>query len=143
MAEWLFKASSLEEVRVVAQDLLQEMEPGLVLFKGQMGMGKTTLIKALCEHLGVEDAVTSPTFSLINEYRGNQDERIYHFDWYRIEDEEEALAIGLDEYLIEGDWLFMEWPEKISNLLPLEYQLISITANVDGVRDISLRKVHE
>lgn len=143
MAEWLFKASSLEEVRAVAQDLLQVMEPGLVLFKGQMGMGKTTLIKALCEHLGVEDAVTSPTFSLINEYRGSQDERIYHFDWYRIEDEEEALAIGLDEYIDEGDWLFMEWPEKISNLLPLEYQLISITANADGVRDISLRKVHE
>ncbi len=143
MAESSFKASNVEEVSVVAEKVIRVLKPGLVLLVGEMGLGKTTLIKALCEALGVEETVSSPTFSIVNEYQGAAGEKIYHFDWYRIEDEEEALAIGLDEYLADGDWLFMEWPEKISNLLPLDYQLISLTADADGVRQISLRTVHE
>ncbi len=143
MDEKRYQAADLNEMAALAQTLVQQMPGGLVLLQGGMGLGKTTLVKLMCAALGVDDPVTSPTFSLVNEYRGGKGEKIYHFDWYRIEDEEEALGIGYDEYLADGDWLFMEWPEKISNLLPLEYQLISLTADADGVRQISLRSVHE
>lgn len=143
MAEKVWKAHNLEEMTAVAQQILANLRPSLLLFKGEMGAGKTTLIKALCKGLGVEDAVSSPTFSLVNEYAGSQGEKVFHFDWYRLEDEEEAWEIGFEEYLSEGDWLFMEWPEKISNLLPSEFYLIRIEANEDGVRTISLNKVDE
>lgn len=143
MAESVFKAANVDDLQSIAQELIVAMEPGLVLFQAEMGMGKTTLIKSLCKALGVSDMVTSPTFSLVNEYLGGKGEKVYHFDWYRIDDEEEALAMGLDDYLEDGDWIFMEWPKKISNLLPFDYQLISITMDAHGVREISLRKVHE
>ena len=143
MAKKQWQAKNLEEVKAVASKLISAMQASTVLFDGPMGAGKTTLIKALCEVLGVQDQVSSPTFSLVNEYQGAKGEKIFHFDWYRIEDEEEAWAIGLEEYIAEGDWLFMEWPEKISNLLPLEYYLIRISSDEDGIRTISLNKVHE
>lgn len=128
---------------MVAAELISAMQASTVLFDGAMGAGKTTLIKALCEVLGVQDQVSSPTFSLVNEYLAANDQKVFHFDWYRIEEEEEAWAIGLEEYIAEGDWLFMEWPEKISNLLPLEYYLIRISSDEEGIRTISLNKVHE
>ena len=143
MAKKQWQAKNLEEVKAVASKLISAMQTSTVLFDGPMGAGKTTLIKALCEVLGVQDQVSSPTFSLVNEYQGAKGEKIFHFDWYRIEDEEEAWAIGLEEYIAEGDWLFMEWPEKITNLLPLEYYLIRISSDEDGIRTISLNKVHE
>ena len=143
MAEKQWRAKNLEEVKLVAAELISAMQASTVLFDGAMGAGKTTLIKALCEVLGVQDQVSSPTFSLVNEYLAANDQKVFHFDWYRIEDEEEAWAIGLEEYIAEGDWLFMEWPEKISNLLPLEYYLIRISSDEEGIRTISLNKVHE
>ena len=96
------------------------------LFTGEMGAGKTTLIKELCAHLDIEDHVASPTFNIVNEYSGEYE--IAHFDFYRMKTEEEALDIGLYEYFERKDYCFIEWPEKITNLLPQEYCLINLEA---------------
>ena len=89
----------------------------VILFNGEMGAGKTTLIKEICLKLGVEENVSSPTFGIVNEYVGLED-NIFHFDAYRIEDGDEALDIGVDEYLYSGNWCLLEWPEKIASYLP-------------------------
>jgi tRNA threonylcarbamoyladenosine biosynthesis protein TsaE len=89
-----------------------------IAFFGSMGAGKTTFIKTICKKLGVEDNVTSPTYSLVNEYRNNKGETIYHFDFYRIKDENEALDMGFEDYLYSGNLCLIEWPEKVSGLLP-------------------------
>jgi len=98
-----------------------------------MGVGKTTLIKEICKQLGVKDLISSPTYSLVNEYEGN-DILVYHFDFYRIKDEEEAFQIGFEEYLITNAWIFIEWPEKIMNLLPEEFEKIKINLKNDKSR---------
>ena len=90
----------------------------IIAFHGPMGAGKTTLIRALCEVLGVEDQVTSPTFALVNHYLSGTGEPIYHFDFYRIDDPREALDMGCEEYFDSGDLCLIEWPEKIAGLLP-------------------------
>jgi tRNA threonylcarbamoyladenosine biosynthesis protein TsaE len=87
-------------------------------FYGEMGSGKTTLIKAICYHLGVSDTVNSPSFSIINEYRTAAGESIFHFDFYRIKNLEEALDTGFEEYFYRNSWCFIEWPEKIESMLP-------------------------
>jgi len=96
------------------------------LFKGDLGAGKTTLIQYLCDELKVVDSVSSPTFSIINEYQTGQGETIYHFDFYRIESEKEAENLGSEEYFYSGELCFVEWPEKIPNLIPEQYLEISI-----------------
>ena len=93
-----------------------------------MGVGKTTLIKALSLHLGVNDIVSSPTFSIVNEYQAYENAKIYHFDFYRIDDEEEAYDMGYEEYFFSGAYCFIEWPEKISNLI--EEDMVQIRMNV-------------
>jgi tRNA threonylcarbamoyladenosine biosynthesis protein TsaE len=109
-----------------------------------MGAGKTTLIKALGKNLGVKDPITSPTFSLVNQYKAQSGETIYHFDWYRIEDEEEAEAIGFYEYVDSQAYCFMEWPEKISTLIPDDYTKVEISINSDGSRHFSvMNQSHE
>jgi len=108
-----------------------------LLFNGEMGAGKTTLIKAICKFLGVEDTVSSPTFSLVNEYEGDGN-LIYHFDFYRIEQEEEAYAIGFEEYEYTGDFLFIEWSERIPNLIPEESHIISIVIENNGLRTLEI-----
>lgn len=90
----------------------------IVLFYGEMGVGKTTFIKALCEKLQVADSTSSPTFSIVNEYATATGETVYHFDFYRLKNETEAMDLGYEEYLSSGAWCFIEWPEKIKNLLP-------------------------
>ncbi|MFM2135350.1 MAG: hypothetical protein RL021_750 [Bacteroidota bacterium] len=90
----------------------------VVAFFGPMGAGKTTFIRAICERLGVSENVSSPTFSIVNEYRTEGGESVFHFDFYRLDRPEEALALGVEEYFITGNWCFIEWPEKILNLLP-------------------------
>jgi tRNA threonylcarbamoyladenosine biosynthesis protein TsaE len=92
-----------------------------VLFEGEMGAGKTTFIKAVCRELGVSETVSSPTFSIVNEYRTGAGQRIYHFDFYRINDEQEALNLGFYDYLDSGNLCLIEWPAKIQNLLPENY----------------------
>lgn len=103
-----------------------------------MGVGKTTLIKEICKQLGVRDNISSPTYSLVNEYKGGEENTIYHFDFYRIQEEEEAYDIGFEEYLDTNAWIFIEWPEKISNLLPENSVKIKIKLLDDGKRVLSL-----
>lgn len=121
----------------IAKLILTKCKHKTLLFNGPMGAGKTTLIKAICEFLGVTDTVSSPTFSLVNEYEGNGN-IIYHFDFYRIEDEEEAYAIGFDEYEYTGDFLFIEWSERIPNLIPEESHSINLTIETNGLRSLTI-----
>ena len=108
---------NLQELTFVAKEILRNVPNKTLLFYGTMGVGKTTLIKELSKQLGVTDVINSPTFSLVNEYEIIKD-KIYHFDFYRIKSEEEALDIGIEEYFFSGHWNLIEWPENISNLLP-------------------------
>ena len=103
------------------------------LFNGDMGAGKTTLIKSICLALGVAGTVTSPTYSLVNQYEGNVSS-IYHFDFYRINSEDEAYDIGFEEYLDSGAYCFIEWPEKIKNLWPSRYVKVSLSTIKNGSR---------
>jgi tRNA threonylcarbamoyladenosine biosynthesis protein TsaE len=115
------RCASIDELTEVSKTILNCLEgKSIVIFKGEMGAGKTTSIKNICNFLGVKDAVSSPTFSLVNEYEGKQGAVIYHFDFYRIEEEEEALDIGCEDYFESGHLCLIEWPERIESLLPEE-----------------------
>jgi tRNA threonylcarbamoyladenosine biosynthesis protein TsaE len=109
----------------------------ILLFYGDMGAGKTTLIKAICERLGVTDVVTSPTFSIVNEYVGAE-HKIYHFDFYRLKNQAEALDMGYEEYFYSDAWCFIEWPEKIPDLLPETFVSIAIKVMADNSRQITI-----
>ena len=117
---------TLEELTSVAEDILKNANHKIILFNGEMGVGKTTLIKELCKVLGVTDIASSPTFSLVNEYETKENEIVYHFDFYRIKNHYEALDIGIDDYFCSGYWNFIEWPEKITNLLPEEVMVVNL-----------------
>lgn len=112
----------------------------LWLFEGEMGAGKTTLIKAICDAFGVQDVVSSPTFALVNEYRNLKDDIFYHFDFYRIQDAAEALDIGVNDYFYSGNYCFVEWPSNIDALIPENYLNIRIEAAVDDSRSIYLKR---
>jgi tRNA threonylcarbamoyladenosine biosynthesis protein TsaE len=129
---------SLEEINTVAQQILEQNPNKIILFNGEMGVGKTTLIKALAKKMGVNDVTSSPTFSLVNEYQTTNKQTIYHFDFYRLNNEIEALDMGADEYLYSGNWCFIEWSEKIPNLIPDLHSTISITLLSDGKRLLKL-----
>ena len=109
-----------EDIDQVAMEVLKSVEHADILcFYGHMGAGKTTLIKALVQKLGAEQAGNSPTFGIVNEYSTSDGSLLgYHFDFYRMKDEKEALDIGLEEYLAQDVWIFVEWPEKIESLIP-------------------------
>ena len=129
---------SLDEIKQVAQKILTEKPHKVILFHGNMGVGKTTLIKALSKELGVTDATSSPTFSLVNEYKAKDNLKVYHFDMYRLKSEVEALDMGIDDYLYSGNWCFIEWAEKIPNLLPDDFSTIILSQSVDGKRNLRL-----
>ncbi len=104
-------------------------------FHGKMGAGKTTFIKALCQELGVNDVITSPTFAIVNEYRSaDTGELIYHFDFYRIKNEEEVYDMGYEDYFYSGALCFLEWPELVKDLLPRDAVSVTITEQPDGSR---------
>ena len=109
------------------------------LFYGDMGAGKTTLIKSLCSKLGSADNITSPTFAIVNEYTGPN--TIYHFDFYRLKNQSEAMDIGFEEYLYSGNYCFIEWPEKIPDLLPLHYVTVSIQVLDNGFRRLTIENI--
>ncbi len=129
---------SLSELPKAAATLLNDLQGHkVVAFFGKMGAGKTTLIKALCNELGVEDVVSSPTFALINEYLSGTGEPVFHFDFYRINSIEEVFDIGYEEYIYSGHFCFIEWPEMIMELLPESYVYLSIKENEDGIRQLN------
>jgi tRNA threonylcarbamoyladenosine biosynthesis protein TsaE len=131
---------SLEEINTVAKKILAT--PSLkkvITFHAQMGAGKTTFIKELVKELGVDDNSSSPTFSLVNEYRTRNGEVVYHFDLYRLNSEEEGYDMGLDEYFYSEEWCFIEWPEKTPNLIPIDHAHISIKVLADGRRELVLK----
>jgi tRNA threonylcarbamoyladenosine biosynthesis protein TsaE len=130
---------SLENLSEVASELISTAENKTLLFYGQMGVGKTTLIKEICKQLGVLDNISSPTFSLVNEYQTDNNEKVFHFDFYRITDEEEALDMGIEEYLDNNNWCLIEWPENIENLLPLEAVQIYLSILNDEQRNIQIK----
>jgi tRNA threonylcarbamoyladenosine biosynthesis protein TsaE len=132
---------NLDTIAIVAKDLLQLKETKVWLFKGEMGVGKTTLIKELAKQLGVKDTLSSPTFSLVNEYQ-TEEGKLFHFDFYRIESEYEALDIGVEEYLHSGHLNFIEWPEKIATLIPQEYVEIVLNKNINGSRTVNFKLVN-
>ena len=133
------KNYSLNELNAIAKEIISLAKHKTLLFNGEMGAGKTTLIKEICAVLNVEDIVSSPTFSLVNEYQTNDSDIIYHFDFYRIEKEEEAYDMGIEDYLYSNNWCLIEWPNNVKNLLPLEVVTITISILDNGQRNIELK----
>jgi tRNA threonylcarbamoyladenosine biosynthesis protein TsaE len=134
-------ATSLSGLPSIATQLLSQAGSEKVfLFHGDMGAGKTTFIKSLCEALGVQESVTSPTFAIVNEYIGTN-AKIYHFDFYRLKNQTEALDMGAEEYFYSGHYCFIEWPEKIPDMLPLHYINVTLKVLNDDSREITVEKV--
>lgn len=131
----------LEDIETVAKRILDYASSKTILFYGEMGTGKTTLIKSLVKLIGSNDDVSSPTFSIVNDYKlkGNS---IYHFDLYRINDDEEALNFGFEDYLSTSNWVFIEWPQTILNLLPEDTNTIEIFHNNNNSRFLKLSQNH-
>ena len=120
-----FIAKDIKDLKEIANELLPLFKEKVVLFKGEMGAGKTTLITEILKQMNSEDGASSPTYSLVNEYHTDYG-TVYHFDFYRINDEEEAYDMGWEEYAYSGDFCFVEWPERIINLIPEKYHILEI-----------------
>ncbi|MFT5647427.1 MAG: tRNA threonylcarbamoyladenosine biosynthesis protein TsaE [Aureispira sp.] len=129
---------SLDEIEDVARSVVAKNPKKVILFYGEMGAGKTTFIKQLAKELGVKEATSSPTFSLVNEYQAMNNQVVYHFDFYRLKKETEAMDMGVEEYLYSGNWCFIEWAEQIPNLIPELHSIISIKELPDGRRALKL-----
>ena len=130
------RIDNIDSIREAARQFVAATGENTVFaFYGKMGAGKTTFIKAVCEELGVEDVITSPTFAIVNEYRSDTTgELIYHFDFYRIKNIEEVYDMGYEDYFYSGALCFIEWPELIEELLPEEAVKVTIEENADGSR---------
>jgi len=136
-----FYIDSLGHLNQVARAFLDKFKSERVLaFYGNMGVGKTTFIKALCEVMNVEDTVNSPSFAIVNEYQTNSAEIIYHFDFYRLKEMEEAYDMGYEDYIYSGHYCMIEWPEKIDALLPAGRLDLNLEELTDGRRKITVIK---
>ena len=138
------KIQHIEEIRKAARQFIENIGSHRVFaFYGKMGAGKTTFIKAICEELGVEDVITSPTFAIVNEYTSHSSllapySSIYHFDFYRIKKLEEVYDMGFEDYFYSGSLCFIEWPELIEEVLPEDAVKVFIEENADGTRSVKL-----
>jgi tRNA threonylcarbamoyladenosine biosynthesis protein TsaE len=131
---------TLQDLPEVAGKVLSGSPTKTLLFYGEMGTGKTTLIKEIAKILGVKESISSPTFSIVNEHLLSND-KLYHFDFYRLNNLEEAYDIGIEDYFFSGSWNFVEWPEKVDGLLPAESTKIRLTKNENGSRTLSIMPV--
>lgn len=136
--EKIIEYSNLARLPSVAKQIIDfGKDEKIWIFEGEMGAGKTTIITAICKELGVQSHIQSPTFSLVNEYE-TSGEIIYHFDFYRIKQEIEAMDMGVEEYLYSGNLCMIEWASKIENLLPLQYLKVRIETNFGDERKVIL-----
>ena len=133
------KIQNIDTIRESAREFIQNIgEHKVFAFYGKMGAGKTTFVKAICEELGVEDVITSPTFAIVNEYETSpKPQSIFHFDFYRIKRLEEVYDMGYEYYFYSGALCFIEWPELIEDLLPEDAVKVTITENADGTRSVT------
>ena len=133
---------SLDDIELIAKKLVKQFEPYRIFcFEGQLGAGKTTLIEEICRSLGSTDSLSSPTFSIINEY--NSDFGVlYHMDWYRLKNEEEAIQIGIEDYLFSGHFCFIEWHQHAESLIPRPYVLIQISNEGETQRELQAKVIN-
>ena len=137
------KIQDIAHIHEAAHEFIQHIDQHTVFaFYGKMGAGKTTFVKAICEELGVNDIITSPTFAIVNEYQTKNDSPIYHFDFYRIKKIEEVYDMGYEDYFYSGALCFIEWPELIDELLPDDAVRVSITEDADGSRTVSWYRIN-
>jgi tRNA threonylcarbamoyladenosine biosynthesis protein TsaE len=128
---------NIQDITKVAEAVIKQLTSKTILMYGDMGVGKTTFIKSFVKALKSDDDVTSPTFSIVNEYVTPSD-KVFHFDLYRIKDENEALQFGIEDYLYSNNWVIIEWPDRIENLYPNNANIITITQNKDNSRTLKL-----
>jgi len=134
------RINSLEEINSVAKKFIELVGTRRVFaMYGSMGVGKTTFVKAICEELGVEDTINSPSFAIVNEYHTKEDKIVYHFDFYRIEDVQEAYDFGYEDYFYSQALCFIEWPERIESILPSDVINLNFTEEEDGSRLIQIQ----
>ena len=136
----VLKINSLEEINAVAKEFLSLVgDKSVFALYGAMGVGKTTFVKAICDEMGVEDTINSPTFSIVNEYHTAGEQIVYHFDFYRIEDVNEAYDFGYEDYFYSKAKCFIEWPERIDSILPNDVVEVYFEEEKDGSRLITIR----
>ncbi|WP_185217364.1 tRNA (adenosine(37)-N6)-threonylcarbamoyltransferase complex ATPase subunit type 1 TsaE [Sphingobacterium mizutaii] len=134
-----YRVANTESLPAAAAWLIENAgDKRVFVFQAPMGAGKTTFIKAICAYLQVEDSTSSPTFSIVNEYH-SENGPIYHFDFYRLKSEQEAFDLGYEEYFYSGDYCFIEWPEKIPNLIPEDAAVVKIEVSEDQSRTIIMK----
>ena len=145
---WTIKIESLDKLKIVVQQLIEKIgldksstSLNCIAFYGEMGAGKTTIIKEICKSLDVGDITSSPSFSLINEYITNKGRKIYHFDFYRINKQEEVYDLGYEEYFYSNNLCLIEWPEKIEVLLPLPHYKVEILLSDEEKRILNIKKI--
>jgi tRNA threonylcarbamoyladenosine biosynthesis protein TsaE len=133
------KINSLEDINSVAAEFIKLVgDKRIFAMHGAMGVGKTTFVKAICEEMGVQDTINSPTFAIVNEYHTAKENIIYHFDFYRIDDVQEAYDFGYEDYFYSDAMCFIEWPEKIDSILPNDTVEVHFTEEKDGTRSIRI-----
>lgn len=137
-----FEISNENELDFISKEIFEKFKSKVFLFYGEMGVGKTAFIKSICKHLNVVDVVSSPTFSIVNQYVNDQDEFMYHFDFYRTNNKNEIFDIGYEEYLFSDSYCFIEWPERLDNLLPDKYLEIKMKLN-KGNRLIKIKEINK
>jgi len=139
--ELTYYVSDESQLNDIAIELLNKFDSKLYLFYGEMGVGKTSFIKKFCDNLGVKDVVSSPTFSIINQYKSKSEIDVFHFDFYRTLNKDEVFDIGYEEYIFSSSFCFIEWPEKAHGLLPSSFVKVNMSLE-DSVRRITVENIN-